>query len=637
MGRILSLPAATSTNLISDTLTNTLGNASANVREYTTVSAPPAALSNFVWASDVFSSPVFFTRNSQAEQYITSSTYGVLQDELSDYSYIQARGRNTSTGSYENLAAVYDVNLNPVYSWNQSSPPFSGSLFCVRLHNSNLYFFSTVSSSGIQVTKIALPSGTKTTFSYTGVAQNWAASLSLVFNWPVNNKFWMFLSSSSTYVATYVTFDLTTETFAQFGTTRTGSATDYFSDSNVMHVKADGSAVSATVRRSGSATSYGVFSATTSAATYTNFSSSGHYLNPYSSNSLQWGTKSGTISWVGIVTTEAALNSQSIINDSTTGGTYYNSAIAHLQGGDTAVQVLSFNGNSLGLPQYSYPISSTPTPNISTSVRNQAYFELASILGGTGRYTISRNGTTLVIGAKDFNTSGVFLASKLPESIKVRSVYTNFGSSSYPVFLSSLYVWENNTSVQYNYATANGIDGHNTLYTNMSIDPWYTSFVTSSGRFFAIPLAMNSNGYAQSTVNAITTTIPVYTPSKTAKYKITVVGGGGGSYNGSTTVNGTASSFSAFLAASNGVGKAGFNAGSQVITSGSTVNTGGKGVGADEWGKGEDQIQTGSSGGGSGFVAIATTTLTAGTGYVYRAGLGPQYGKQGAVLIQEVT
>ena len=632
MGRILSLPAAASTNLISDTLTNTLGNASANVREYTTVSAPPAALSNFVWASDTFSSAVFFTRNSQAEQYITSSSYGVLQDELSDYSYIQARGRNTSTGSYENLAAVYDVNLNPVYSWNQSSPPFSGSLFCVRLHNSNLYFFSTVSSSGIRVTKIALPSGTKTTFSYTGVAQNWDPSASLVFNWPVNNKFWMFLSSSSTYVATYATFDLTTETFAQFGTTRTGSATDYFVDSNVMHVKADGSAVSATVRRSGSATSYGVFSATTSASTYTVFSASAHYLNPYNSSNLQWYSKSDSNSWIGIVTTDAALNSPSIIYDSSS-GTYYNSAIAHLQGGDTAVQVLSLNGNSVGLPQYNHPFSNSPTPNISTSVRNQAFFNLASGLGGTGKYTISRNGTTLVIGSKNSSAYGSFLASKLPESIKVRSVYTNLNSSSHFASLSSLIVWENNTSVQYDYATVGGIDGHNRFHQYLSFDPWYTSFATSSGRFFAIPLAIMSGYGSQATVNAITTTIPVYTPSKTAKYKITVIGGGGGT----SGVHGTSSSFSTFLAASNGINRAGFNAGCQVVVSGSAVNTGGKGVGADEWGRGEDAGAANSYGGGSGYIAISTATLTAGTTYVYRAGLAPQYGKQGAVLIQEVT
>ena len=637
MGRFISQATASSSIKV-EALTSTLGNVNTNIRDYTTISTTVTALPNGErWAMSTNGTNSYFTRNSIGEQNISTSQYGVIQDELSDYTYIQSLGALPSSGAYVTVGAVYDAGLTPVYSWNSSSTPYAGNLFCVRLHNSNLYFFSAPSTNGILITKIALPSGTKTTFSWGSAIINSpnANYNSLVFNWTINNKFWMFISNASygTNAATYLTFDLTTETFAQFGTTRAGTSSDYLASPGVMHVKADGSAVSTTVYNP--LNGYGVFSATSSASTYTLTYPTGHYI--FNGGYSVW-TSLSSNAWKGVVTTDAAIDSYGL---KYTGSYYYRSALPHLQGGDTAVQLLDIEANvglGAGIPAYTYPLSSSgPTPFVSATTRNKAQFQIATALGGTGRFPVSRNGTTLVIGTKESNafangTTSNFVASKLPDSIKVRATYTNIGSSS-TAYLDNILIWDNNAENNYAFSTSTGIEGHNRLNYYTTYDPWPTSFVTSSGKYFAIPHYTNtSNTYSG---NFITASLPIYTCPKTANYNITVIGGGGN--GGGSASNGTSSSFSTSLAAANGVNRGGFNPGSFVFISGSAVNTGGKGVGADEWGKGEDSNQVNYAGGGSGYVTFGTLSLTAGTAYVYKAGLGPAYGKQGAILIQEAS
>jgi len=636
MGRFIS--QATTSSATVEALTSTLGNVNTNIRDYTTISATVTTLPNGErWANSTSGTSVYFTRNSIGEQNISTSQYGVIQDELSDYTYIQSLGALPSTGTYVTVGAVYDAALTPVYSWNSSTPPYAGILFCVRLHNSNLYFFSSTSTNGIRITKIALPSGTKTTYSWTNVSIDWAnaAYNSLVFNWTINNKFWMFISNASygTFAATYLTFDLATETFAQFGTTRAGTSSDYLSSPGVMHVKADGSAASTTVYNP--LNGYGVFSATSSASTYTLAYPTGHYI--FNGTYSVWSSLSSN-AWKGVVTTDAAIDSMGI---KYTGAYYYRSALPHLQGGDTAVQLLDIETNvglGSGIPAYTYPLgSSGPTPSVSATTRNKAQFEIAAALGGTGRFPVSRNGTTLVIGTKESTAfaNGVtsnFVASKLPDLIKVRATYTNLGSYSI-AYLDNIKIWDNNAQNDYAFTQSSGIEGQNRLNNYTAYDPWATSFVTSSGKYFAIPhYSSGANTYSG---NFITASLPIYKISKTSNYKVTVIGGGGN--GGVSASNGTSSSFSTSLAAANGVNRGGFNPGSFVFGNGSAVNTGGKGVGADEWGKGEDSNQAGYAGGGSGYVTFGTLSLTAGTAYVYKAGLGPAYGKQGAILIQEAS
>ena len=636
MGRFIS--QATTSSATVEALTSTLGNVNTNIRDYTTISATVTTLPNGErWAMSASASASYFTRNSIGEQNISTSNYGVLQDELSDYTYIQSLGGLPSSGAYVTVGAVYDAGLTPVYSWNANNRPYAGELFCVRLHNSNLYFFSCPSTNGIRITKIALPSGTKTTFSSLDVIIDspYALYNSLVFNWTINNKFWMFISNASygTNAATYVTFDLATETFAQFGTTRAGTSSDYLASPGVMHVKADGSAVSTTVYNP--LNGYGVFSATSSASTYTLTYPTGHYI--FNGTYSVWSSLPSN-AWKGVVTTDAAIDSSGLRY---TSSYYYRTALPHLQGGDTAVQLLDIEANvglGAGIPPYNYPLgSSGPTPNVSATTRNKAQFQIAAALGGTGRFPVSRNGTTLVIGTKESTAfanghTSNFVASKLPDSIKVRPTYTYLNSASV-AYLDNILIWDNNAENNYAFTQSAGIEGQNRLNNYTTYDPWPTSFVTSSGKYFAIPHYTNSsNTYSG---NFITASLPIYKVSKTSSYKVTVIGGGGN--GGVSASNGTSSSFSTSLAAANGVNRGGFNPGSFVFSSGSAVNTGGKGLGADEWGKGEDSNQAGYAGGGSGYVTFGTLSLTAGTAYVYKAGLGPAYGKQGAILIQEAS
>jgi hypothetical protein len=636
MGRYLT---AASANPITS-LTNTLGNVSANVKDATTVSSLATTFSdNTRWGSKYPSDLSPFFRNTGTEQNITTGHKGVIQDELSGYTYVQSRLYRTTDGSYPVGGAVYDANLNVVYNWSTYAPPYSGTLFCIRLHNSNLYFFSGTSASGIQILKIALPSGTQTTFSYTGISANWTvADSNAVFNWPVNNKFWMFVSTyyNAPYVSLYLTFDLTTETFAQFGTTFTGSSGSYIYGTYTMHVKADGSAVSIPVYNSTTSTR-GVFSSTSSASTFTTSNASGHWLYTAGSSTWQVSTVRNASSggYFVAVTTDAVIDSYNYKSDSTTDSSNYRNVISHLQGGDTAVQQTTFISLTLGIPGTSYYFVSVPQPLVSTTTRNQLLLNLYSTLGGTGRYQVSRSGTTLVIGTKinsAYVSSGTyFAASKLPESINIRLVYTNASSASV-AYLSSIYAYENGILNQYDFTVNNTNQNNLASYTD---DPFATSFVTSSGKVFSLANYNNSNDINQQQI--ITSAIPSYTPTKTTNYTVTVIGGGGGSYNGSTTVNGTSSSFSSLLAAANGSSRSGNNPGAYVITSGSAVSTGGAGYGTDKWGQGEDVSYSSSPGGGSGYIATSTLTLTSGTSYLYRAGLAPSYGRQGAILIQEVT
>lgn len=627
MGRSLSTGGTASVQ----SLTNTLGCVSNTVKDSSTsVSYTGGNFGGYYFAARNASSVnTYFTRNSTGEQYIPPQRTGVLQDELSGYTYVHSRMTNSQSSAI-NGGAVYDADLNSVYSWSTDAPPYGGSLFCVRLHNSNLYFFSGTSANGIEINKISLPSGTKTTFNWTEVAGPWSsASQNLVFNWPVNNKFWLFVTqlTQGSYAAAFLTFDLTTETFAVFGTTRTATSTDYLDDSRAMHVKADGSAVSVVVTRYAD---YGVFSATSSASTYTLASASGHYQIP-ALGWYYWSDKT-TSPWVGIVTTDAVIDSNGFRNDNATGP--FRVQVPHLRGGDTSVQVTAFIGTSYGLSTSQYPIavsSGLNIPFISTTIRNQAYLYMLSATS-YGRYELSRSGNTLVIGPKissahTTDAATNYVASKLPDTVLVRADYQNVNAGA-SLWLSTLAINEGGTDVTFNFGTS--ISNFNEFGFGSAIShPWITSFVTSTGRMMVIPSGA-SGTFNQ--VQLLRTTLPVFTAPRTGTYKVTVIGGGGAS----TGTHGSSSGFSTLLAAANGANRTGFVSGSTVITSGPTRGTGGTGYGTDGWGQGEDTVSAGTHGGGSGYVTIGTTTLQAGRPYTYRAGLGPLFGKQGAVLLEEV-
>lgn len=601
-------------------LTSLLGNVSSAVKDSVTVSGSLAVPGGY-WAFDqqsTYSTTQSKRQNSVAEQkWDDPYRCCVLQDPLSNYTYVN--GPATYGGTYNPTGVVYDENLNIVYHWRNSTPPFSGSLLAVKLYDSALYFFSSVST-GITITKIALPSGTVTTYT-TPAGTGWsnAASYSGVFNWPVNGKFWIFASQASTspYESKIWTFDITTLTFTQFGPTLSGaSPSNRMSNFYAMHVKADGTAVSVADQTNDG--SYGTMVFTSSTANSYAQSTGGHW---YWSRSGGYYVLANSNRHKCVVTTDAVVDTGQVPSG-TSGATYYN-ALGWLQAGST-VTFTEFAGTA----QYNYPISSQ-NPHPSLTLHDQITM---SYNGTAGTYPLSVVGSALVVGSRRsaayvYGSNGYgAIVSKFSDYMLTGLGANNINSASAET-LSNITLSKNSGNTQFTFASV--VSSQNSYQASYLNEPDPLSFVTSTGKLFSFA-GYNSQG-SQSGTAVIRSTLPVFTPTSSKSYNAAVIGGGGAS----SGTDGESSQFNG-LAAAPGTVRIGFVAGSTVFGSGPSRGTGGTGYGDDYWGQGEDTNAVGSYGGGSGYVTLGTVNLNANEPYPYKAGLGPQYGKQGAILLSEV-
>lgn len=602
-------------------LTRTLGNLSGTIKDSSTTSNQVAIPGGGYWAYDAtlrYSNNYSFRQGTVAEQRMdwgASAGAGVLQDALSDYTYVQGPGYYS--GSYDLTGVVYDAALNSVYNWRSNTPPFTGNLIAIRLHNSALYFIST-NSTTLYVTKVALPSGTVTSYTYTLGGSGWSGTYDkgLVFNWPVNGKFWIYLSpgSSAPYNNYILTFDLTTNAIAQFGVTLTRTSSDYINQSFAMHVDAAGTAVSVAAYSSPQ-NAYGTLIFTTTTASFSQASASGHWYWPRSGGYYILGS---SLRWKAAVTTIGVIDFGQVPSG-TVGSTYYN-AVGCLIAGQPADY-----GDFAGAAPNNYPINQ-PAPHPSQTLRDQV---MLTYNGSAGTYPVavasgskftfgSRRSSAYVVGGNWGATT-----SKLSDQF-VTGMNLNTTQST-GMYLQGVVLA--NSSRSYTYTFASNITAQNS-WSNYGDQIGATSFITSTGKFFSFnPYnSQSSQGISQTIIGQL----PVFTETTGKTYNVTVIGGGAPAAGGGSD----SSSFEGFAAAS-GNGRDGFVAGSVVFTSGPSRGTGGTGYGEDAWGQGEDATAANNYGGGSGYVTLGTVQLAAGTTYPYKAGLGPQYGKQGAILLLE--
>lgn len=620
MGRSL---AGNSVSPVTTTLSRTLGNLSANIRDNSLTASSPTILFGTHWVaepSSAFGSDDGAIRNSVAEQRLPSSRgMAAIQDPLSDYTYVQGPAYYGNSGGVTGI--VYDADLNQIYGWGTGpgapAAPFSGTLFCVRLYNSVLYFFSSTTS-GVDVTRVSLPSGTVTTSSSAALGGSWsqASTFGRVFNWVVNNKFWIYATtgSSSPYASVVWTFDVTTNTIAQFGTTLTRGVSNYISNTYAMHVNAAGTAVS--VAAYSVDATYGVANFTSSSSAWNGVSSNGHIS--YGRNG-SWRVFCNSSPNLCAVTTDFVVDTS--LGSAASGAQYYNN-VYFMQGGSAV-----FSYEFTGTQDYTYPIASI-SPNPSLTTRDQIFINFR---GTSGIHPVSLSGATFVVGTRrsaafPINAGSAAIASKLPDPIVISANFLNELSAT-AMSINQIRIM--NQTETYSYSFSTSISGHNSFGVTNAGNVTPMSFVTSTGRLFMCAPYKSEGG--RSIVTVVTGLLPVFTSPVTKTYNFTVIGGGGGA----ATVDGGSSAFSGASAA-NGTTRVGANSGTTVFTSGPSVGTGGAGYGADRWGQGEDTTAVGAYGGGSGYVVLGTATLTGGIPYPYRAGLGSQYGKQGAVLLTEV-
>jgi hypothetical protein len=555
-----------------------------------------------------------FRRNTVREQTIGQNDFGILQDELSDYTYLKCRLYDNS-GSFFNGGVVFD-GVKEVWSHNPQGLNLDsfGTLRCVRLYNSNLYFFSS-SGTTFYINRVSLPSGTLTTYTFSGLPNS--ISDMCVFNWPVSNKFWIALSINAGF--RIFTFDLTSASIAQFGPTSSSTSIGSFS---FMHVKSDGTGV----------TVVNDANSTTNILTFTTGSSS--IVNDVSFN---WRnttqrffiTFQASFGAYIIVTPDCLLNTTSYRSVDVSNTRY--TLLLHIQGGESVLGTefvfQGLTGDGLASPQ----LQST-----SLVTRDEAYFQTSRYHSVAGYYQVSRSGSTLVVGTTPRkaitslgNYANVITASKIDSFIVTMA--TN------GPYLSNFQVYSNEYTLAY---------GFNTLQRAVFGAEMWTStigqsaFITKTGEIFLFPIIW-SNQVDNTGVYPITTKLPIRIQLATKNYKVTLIGGGA-RWSGSGDT-GTSSQFLTYAAApgsSDGIGIGG-NVGIPVIGTTSngiavTANTGGKGITVDNWGAGEDARGTG-VGGGSGYITvIPSVTLNAGTTYAYKAGFGPLYGKQGAILLEEL-
>lgn len=583
-------------------LSQLCGNRNANPGGFdtTTVSSDESTFPGGAWRRDSYSEEGSSRPRNSAAFQSNGSGYFAMMDELGDYTYVQGVV-NSTNNSY---ARVYDADLNLVTSFPGSTYP---NTFAVRLHNNVLYLFR-VTSSQFLVTRINLPSGTPTTFTFNlPGGSGYSTDRALLFNWPVNGRFWAaFTSTSGTTQISIITFDIASNAISQ----QFSSIFGHHNTIYPFHVRADGLSVSVPTRRDDGNFGVGVFSA--GGASWSSFGTDGHFRNPQSGNARIFCSSNRHLC---PVTTDCVIDQTSVIYWD---GSTFTEFVGHLQGGDSSVQTQGYNrgGNYW---QFASGMASHP----SMTVKNLLMNAPTSQIGGSGTYSVVRNGTGLTFTRINEVYVPSAITNKLPGNLVIDYLFNTSG------WLSVLNVRENSMAQLATFTWSTNISGQNSFGHNPTSNSYFTCFVTSKGRFFILPI-INTN--SPGSTNVIKGQFPILLPAVTRTFKATVIGGGGATQGGT---NGNSSSFAGISAAA-GQTRTGFVSGSTVITSGPTRGTGGTGYGADAWGQGEDTAQAGQYGGGSGFVAFGDVTLEAGRVYFFSAGFGPQFGKQGAILLEQV-
>lgn len=579
-------------------LAQLLGSTSANTVDVTTKSytslggITPYAVNNNVRK-----------RNTCEEQQNNPGSYSmVLQDDAAAYNLLSAYTSNSDWRIWimDDDLAVLDVI--------QAQPATMGmTSHALRIYNGKIYWFGV---DGTKFRTIVYDIATKV---YTTYDQNHGLGNQpdmAVFNWPVNGKFYIYWKSGgSPYMAGVRTFDIATTAYASPFSDFSGSLTTWPSSFYGFHVKADGTAVSV-VSYNGNANQYGVWTFTASAAT--------RNPSPYGANGqAYWGRTGEYPLWTTlgsiVVTKDCLIN---VSPPSASNGSTYYTFVTHLQGGDANVIGQEMTGTSpntypvQGLERY---IGKPGTQLVSLNHNSVQGFYNAVRTGSTLSFSYVRQSTGSHVQCQLANcdvassftgpdTGGAYMS-----NITIRTATGRTASWSFHAQVSGV------NDVRYGTSEARE-----------------TAFVTRKGKLFAIGCKSSS----QTTAYAVMTQIPFICPSQQTTYNVSVIGGGGSSVT-TSPVHGTGSSF-AGIAAAGGQNRTGGRSGTQVITSGPLKGTGGEGYFDEKYGAGEDATGSGQYGGGSGYLATGTITIPAGEVVPYVAGLPPQYGGQGAVVLSEV-
>lgn len=587
MGRSITTSSAPKTTVLSTTLGNTGTNTKDTVSRVTTVSVDGITFQGNTNNSRQFSNGSLSAQRIRGD----GSSSGILIDPLTDHSayiYYNLSPNYTAIGVLNGQTPVYAANLTSVTT---------GTVFCIRLYNGVLYYFSS-NGSGLYVRKVVL--ATRAVSTVTVASGNFSSSTStgLVYNHLANNKFWIYTNNgSSNFVFTY---DITTDTAATFNS----SSADFSTTSFGMVVDSTGTSV-AVATYSDSAGASGVKTITSSSWTFTSGPSGYHYQGWTSGQNV--GFQSNSYVFPGVIVFRGSLN----INYN---AYYYDTYVPHLAATDTAVRVYQPpSGNPYTVPFEMLEPHSAIAPSATQCQIGSTY----------ATYTVSRNGNNLVFTQVGTAYQSNFALTRLPATTIV-NIYVQGEYSGSNAYISNIYVYTPQQNYTWTYTSQ--ISFHNLLsnYTGLS-----HKFVDSTGAIVGISFYRSSGSQD---ANAFYSQLPLYTPERSGTYKVTVIGGGGAGTN-SSPVHGSSSTFNGVAAAA-GQNRLGFNSGGIIVTSGTTAGLAGRGYGADSWGEGEPPHGSGNWGGGSGFVVSSNMTLSAGTPYLYTVGFGPQYGKQGAVIIE---
>lgn len=573
-------------------LTRTLGaiSASPQVADTTTTAVTSGAWGTFQTLTSTSAARV----NTAADQ--SNSNYTVQQDPIQAYNLVQA---NVSGNGLRQV--IFDDELNMVA--NYAAAMSNGStLRAVRLYNGVLYRFGT---SGAVITVDAVNLSTSAVTTYTTTLSH-SITYTLVFNWQIGGKLHIVASTSTG--ASFVSFDLSTGEFATLKQwTGTGLSTLY-----AMHVNTAGTACSVATFDSNSG-NYGVLLFPASgAASVSGYSTSGH------------ATFNGSYTTFGSTATNIAITEACAVDTATTpqsGGPTYTKAAFHLAGGDSSVQTTAFNGPGNYVSPFDFAGVCSSRPN------NTLIF--GNLTGATAAITIGRSGNTLTLtaGIGAHNQQG----SSVPCALPGLHVSINGAGSEGSAYMSAVGAASSVTgrSASWSFNSANVAGKNSNPYAQAT--SCRMAFVTRTGRFFYMGWYY-SQAATTATFNA--GWIPVFVAPRSTSYDIQVIGAGGGSH-ATTPVHGGSSTIAGISAAPGG-SRLGGRAGSMVASSGPLVGTGGQGYGDDRYGQGEDATGAGSYGGGSGYMVPARISVQAGEAVPYVAGVAPQYGGQGAILMMEV-
>lgn len=535
----------------------------------------------------------------------TTSGPFVLQDEFKPYNLI-----NTYTsGGYKLVLLDDDLNVLDLSAMTMYSN------VAVRLYDGKIYQFN-ADSTNLLIYEYDIASKTNTSYSFAhGLA---TGSLVLkVFNWPVVGKFHVLLVTYGSLAskAKYMTFDASSKAIASPSQTYTSGSTTQFYYGTIygFHVKDDGSAVSVLAYLSEPSTGgandvFGVIVLSPSTASFSGASPNYHITWSGFGNSWQ-------LTDPGIVVTRDCIVNPTL-GFGGSGNPYY-SFVMHLRGGDTAVQGTQFSSTS-----GAYPVGGiTPLPT-----RHNQYLIGANLAsGGSGIYSITRSGTSVVF---TYYCAALPYGNHIPCQLAESFAGINYAGSAGSIYLSQICL---GTSDSYtgNWTFHAQVPGVNDVQYG-SASAGGMSFVTRKGKLFTLGTLKSST--ATSTYY-VTTSLTYISSSYDVSYSASVIGGGGAA---AATGHGTSSSFAGLFVAAAGAQRNGGNAGSQIITSGSLRGTGGVGYFDEKYGSGEDAGAAGTYGGGSGYLAVGTLSVSAGEVVPYSVGFAPAYGAQGAIVLQEV-